>query len=85
MGIVVGMVGTIDIDIQHDVAGCIAKANSQEAKFVGVKFEKFAFSEWILAICPPVRFGNIIGGDEIKADVEKFSQLEQVGGTYHSC
>ena len=85
MGIVVGMVGTIDIDIQHDVAGCIAKANSQEAKFVGVKFEKFAFREPIFAICPPIGLGNVFGGDEVKADVEKFSQLEQVGGTYPGC
>ena len=79
------MVGTIDVDIQHDVAGCIAKANSQEAEVICVEFEKFAFGEWIFTICPPVGLGNVIGGDEVKADVEKLGQLEQVGGTYHCC
>ena len=77
------MVGTIDIDINHGVAGFIAKANSQDPEVICVKFEEFAFIESVFTICPPVGLGNIIGGDEVKADVEKFSQLKQVGWNDH--
>jgi hypothetical protein len=77
------MVGAMDVNINHGVAGFIAKADSQQAEVICVEFDKFTFVEGIFTICPPVGLGNVIGGDEVKADVKEFSQLEQVRGTYH--
>jgi hypothetical protein len=77
------MVGAMDVNINHGIAGFIAKADSQQVEIIDVEFDKFAFGEWIFAICPPVGFESVIGGDEVKADVEEVNQLEQKGLKYH--
>jgi hypothetical protein len=83
LGVVVGMVGAMNVDINHGVAGFIAKADSQQVEIVNVEFDKFAFGEWIFTICPPVWFESVIGGDEVKAEVKEVNQLGKKGWEYH--
>lgn len=68
--VVVRMVLTTSVNVQHEISGGGTKTDSQEVEFVAVAFDEFSTGKSIFPVSAPFWFESIFGGNEVKPNVE---------------